>query len=86
MKWGYLDLIRCKYFRRIPWSHYSESLGLNVVSSIQCSCGRLRYNYSKDNKTGCEIEPVYPCYEPVELDPYWKDIFDETNRRLQCLK
>ena len=21
-------------------------------------------------------------HTPVEIDPYWKDIFDETNRRL----
>lgn len=73
---------RCKYFRRISWSHYNENLGLNVVSSIQYNCGRLVYNYFWDNRTGCEIEPTYPCYEPVEIDPYWKDIFDETNRRL----
>lgn len=25
---------------------------------------------------------ILDCYEPVEIDPYWKDIIDETNRRL----
>lgn len=25
---------------------------------------------------------IAKCYTPVEIDPYWKDIVDETNRRL----
>lgn len=24
-------------------------------------------------------------YTPVEVDPYWKDIIDETNRRLNAI-
>ena len=73
---------RCKYFRRISWTFYHKVLGFDVASSIQCSLSRLVYNYSRDYETGCEMEPMYPCYEPVEIDPYWKDIVDETNRRL----
>lgn len=30
----------------------------------------------------CMGSMIPQCYEPVEVDPYWKDIFDETNRRL----
>lgn len=32
----------------------------------------------------CRIPRDIACddYRPVELDPYWKDIVDETNRRL----
>ena len=31
----------------------------------------------------CPIGSMIPnCYTPVEIDPYWKDIVDETNRRL----
>lgn len=73
---------RCKYFRRISWTFYDKKSGFGIVSAIKCDCGKFVYNYSEDNTTGCEMEPLYPCYEPVELDPYWKDIVDETNRRI----
>lgn len=36
-----------------------------------------------DNEEGCMAYTACGNYTPVELDPYWKDIFDETNRRLQ---
>lgn len=39
--------------------------------------------YKGDTLCFCPVGLMIPqCYEPVELDPYWKDIFDETNRRL----
>lgn len=42
---------------------------------------------SKDNnKKMCHQKAlkiaILDCYTPVEVDPYWKDIIDETNRRL----
>lgn len=43
-----------------------------------------RYFYCLyDNVSGCLLDNLEcPYYTPVELDPYWKDIVDETNRRL----
>lgn len=48
---------------------------------------RCKYFYSEARYTlgfyplNCE-QGLSVCYTPVELDPYWKDIVDETNRRL----
>lgn len=39
-----------------------------------------------DNKEGCIEYEEYNNYTPVEVDPYWKDIIDETNRRLNLKK
>lgn len=41
----------------------------------------IRYKYlfiEELNKLNCYCKN----YTPVEVDPYWKDIIDETNRRL----
>lgn len=44
---------------------------------------RCKYLYVT-HKRICKIIRGYKClnYTPVELDPYWKNIIDETNRRL----
>lgn len=60
---------RCKYFiRDIP----------DFPHGI-CTFGNL-YGFKYWTPSQC-LNGGY-CYTPVELDPYWKDIFDETNRRL----
>lgn len=35
-----------------------------------------------DKAKGCMSYAWCNNYTPVEIDPYWKDIVDETNRRL----
>ena len=64
---------RCKYFYRETW------LCDNYIpcSCILCTRYQLSYVKIEDCKTG-----LNPCYTPVEVDLYWKDIIDETNRRL----
>lgn len=39
-----------------------------------------------DNTKGCMLYVECGNYTPVELDPYWKDIIDETNRRLNNVR
>lgn len=34
------------------------------------------------NDCNCNLKKLCEDYTPVEIDPYWKDIIDETNRRL----
>lgn len=48
---------------------------------------RCKYFYNCiviTHKHICKIIRGCKClnYTPVEVDPYWKDIIDETNRRL----
>lgn len=38
------------------------------------------------NEKGCMSYAACGNYTPVEIDPYWKDIIDETNRRLNSTK
>lgn len=39
--------------------------------------------YKDDKLCFCRVGLMIPeCYTPVEIDPYWLDIFNETNRRL----
>nr|DAL96041.1 MAG TPA: hypothetical protein [Caudoviricetes sp.] len=68
---------RCKYFYRETW------LCDNYIpcSGILCTRYQLPYVKIEDCKIG-----LNPCYTPVEVDPYWKDIIDETNRRLNLKK
>ncbi|WP_289146986.1 hypothetical protein [uncultured Megamonas sp.] len=46
-----------------------------------CSRGQLPYVWDGVGEAPCHTGNS-PCYTPVELDPYWKDIFNETNKRL----
>ena len=64
---------RCKYYKKEFKSHLVNER-LLISWYLYCSF---------DNSEGC-IVLHENCihYTPVELDPYWKDIFDETNRRL----
>lgn len=63
---------RCKYFYRETWLSYDYI----PCSSILCTRCQLPYVKIEDCETG-----LSPCYTPVEIDPYWKDIIDETNKR-----
>lgn len=66
---------RCKYYYRETWV-YPDTIP-EYCSIVQCSKGfNLGFRPSNCRKG------LSDCYTPVELDPYWKDIFDETNRRL----
>lgn len=64
---------RCKYYKKELKAHLVDK-ELLISWHLYCSF---------DNSEGC-IEAHENCinYTPVELDPYWKDIVDETNRRL----
>lgn len=73
---------RCKYFYRYTW--YYEDYITNQkkkASSVKCEKGGLPYVWSGIGDIPC-LNGNTDCYTPVELDPYWKDVFDETNRRL----
>lgn len=62
---------RCKYYKRAIKPHFvNKELFMNWY--LYCS-----FDYSE----GCIILNCIH-YTPVEIDPYWKDIVDETNRRL----
>lgn len=63
---------RCKHF-------IETTLIYRIL--VDCDKKLLGRNWDGTGELGCN-KGVYPCYEPVEIDPYWKDIFDETNRRL----
>lgn len=43
---------------------------------------RCKYYYDCDRKILVPEKCRCRYFKLVELDPYWKDIFDETNRRL----
>lgn len=73
---------RCKHFRRITWMYKSHPDGtMEYGSSIDCEINKLIVTWGDIGKPQCN-EGIYSCYTPVEIDPYWKDIVDETNRRL----
>lgn len=67
---------RCKYFYRestlCPLNNSFEK-----ATFIQCTSCRMTVWNVDDCKLG-KLE----CYSPVTVDAYWKDIVDETNRRL----
>lgn len=73
---------RCKYFNSITWIYKSYPEGtMEFGHSISCNKCMLVRTWGGREIYRCN-EGVYACYEPVEIDPYWKDIIDETNRRL----
>lgn len=72
---------RCKYFIRDTWYYLTPQNKTEKASSIRCLMGQLPYVWDGVGKIPCHTGNP-PCYTPVELDPYWKDTFDETNRRL----
>lgn len=73
---------RCKYFEQESWCYRDpRSSKTEIASSIRCLMGQLYYVWDGVSEVPCYTGNT-PCYTPVELDPYWKDIFDETNKRL----
>lgn len=75
---------RCKYYFRYAW-WYKEypSNNIKIASAMICN-----YKHTKDtfdNFVSCLFGKC-SLYTPVEVDPYWKDIIDETNRRLSLKK
>lgn len=70
---------RCKYFQReifICPTFKDDNIN---ISTTFISCERCMMSIW--NMDECKLGKL-KCYEPVELDPYWKDIIEETNRRL----
>lgn len=65
---------RCKYFYTEGWTHPSSPP--EIIQIVKCSRYTLGFY-----PLHCE-KGLSKCYTPVEIDPYWKDIIDETNRRL----
>lgn len=47
---------------------------------------RCKYSYGCERKLFDFLKCKCRYYVPVKVDPYWKDIFDETNRRLSLKK
>lgn len=72
---------RCRYFERETWCYLTPKNKIEKASTVRCFRGQLVYVWDGISEVPCSIGNA-PCYTPVELDPYWKDIFDETNRRL----
>lgn len=73
---------RCKYLEEISWVYESyPECTMKFGHAIKCNKCMLVYSWGGIGEPLCN-EDTYPCYEPVDLDPYWKDIIDETNRRL----
>lgn len=74
---------RCKYFYRETWLYEDYvTKRKEKASGIQCTNNKLVYVWDGVSILPCLIEKGCDYYSPVELDPYWKDIVDETNRRL----
>lgn len=74
---------RCKYFYRETWLYDDYvTKRKEKASGIQCTDKKLVYVWDGVSILPCLLEGGCPYYTQVELDPYWKDIVDETNRRL----
>lgn len=67
---------RCKWFYSEVWV-YDLTNPPEYISVAQC----LGRNPLECIPSDCE-KGLPDCYTPVEIDLYWKDIIDETNRRL----
>lgn len=74
---------RCKYFYKTTW-FYNDYITnqKKEAGAIQCTNKKLVYVWDGINTLPCLLEGSCPYYTPVEIDPYWKGIIDETNRRL----
>lgn len=66
---------RCIYFNKVVWLDEDGS----VITGI--GCYRHQYVYCYNPETN-DCSSICSSYQPVELDPYWKDIVEQTNRRL----
>lgn len=73
---------RCKYFNGIVWYYKNYPEGtIELGSGVNCDKNMFVYSWDGTGELLCN-EGIYHCYQPVEIDPYWKNIIDETNRRL----
>lgn len=69
---------RCKYFQREIFICPDWDNDKFIVTTF-ISCERCMMSvWNMEDCKACKLK----CYEPVELDPYWKDVVEETNRRL----
>lgn len=75
---------RCKYFEKESWCYLDLSNQVQIASSIKCLRGQMYFLWDGVSEVPCQTGNA-PCYTPVEIDSYWKDIFDETNKRLYKL-
>lgn len=74
---------RCKHFYKYTWCYEDYvTRQIEKASGVQCMKCRLPYVWDGISSIPCLLEGGCPYYTPVEVDPYWKDIVDETNRRL----
>ena len=74
---------RCKHFNRDTWCYRDRVTGkIEYAGSVYCNRNWIVYMWDNLVNGECEACIECPYYEVVEIDPYWKDIFDETNRRL----
>lgn len=75
-------MIRCKYFQKEIYICPTFKDDGIFISTTLISCKRCIMTIR--NMDDCKLGKL-KCYEPVELDPYWKDIVEETNRRLSSM-
>ena len=73
---------RCKYFYQYT-NTYNDYITREkkMVLVYYCTKKRIPYEWNGESYIPC-LFIQQDCYTPVEIDPYWKDIVDETNRRL----
>lgn len=71
---------RCKYFwRETSWLPRSFDNPDNLESCTFVTCDICRMTVW--NIDECK-EHKLECYTPVDIDPYWKGVITETNKRI----
>lgn len=72
---------RCKYYFKEAFCYVEYPNGTNKIGLESICC----FPYTSETRCefmNCLFNESCVNYTPVEIDPYWKDIVDETNRRL----
>ena len=74
---------RCKHFNRETHCYPDYITGeMKYARGANCDKNGTVYMWGNLVNGECRAYVECPYYEVAEIDPYWKDIFDETNRRL----
>lgn len=72
---------RCRYYFSEAFCYVDYPSGTNEIGSVS----ECLFPYTSETIgefMSCLFGEKCENYIPVEIDPYWKDIVDETNRRL----
>lgn len=79
---------RCKYYTKETW-YYKDYTTNKIEKASDVRCSLYYTTETAHDFLACLFGKSFkkcPQYTPVEIDPYWKDIIDETNRRLNNTK